>query len=403
MIARAIIVAAALLFLWHGVAAADATTFVLRDNCPPSFEKTDTGICQLRTLYDFYDSVQGAGLGGTQTALPAHRDGFTPEQIDLGRYLFFDPVLSGDGSIACASCHNPRQGFSDGLPRSKGMAGRVVARAAPTLWNTAFLNKFFWDARATTLEDQAVGPLFDPDEMDNTPQRLLDSLNAIPAYQAMFRQAFPAREEEGIALDQVYLALAAFQTSLISLNSRYDRYAHGYHAALSEQEVEGLNIFRSFVARCAECHTPPLFTNQQIAVIGAPEPDGLPLDVGAQITYGAPELKAGFKVPTLRNIVQTAPYMHSGKFDNLHQVAEFYNGGRGHAVPQGVDLHLHWHISSPNLTEYELARLVDFLGTLTDESLTPEVPLQLPSGMAPAGNTIQSHTAKTKTTSGDAS
>ena len=92
----------------------------------------------------------------------------------------------------------------------------------------------------------------------------------------------------GMNQDQVYLALAAFQTSLISLNSRYDRYAHGYHAALSEQEVEGLNIFRSFVARCAECHTPPLFTNQQIAVIGAPEPDGLPLDVGAQITYGAP-------------------------------------------------------------------------------------------------------------------
>ena len=283
------------------------------------------------------------------------------------------------------------------------MAGTEVARAATTLWNTAFLEEFCGDARARSLEDQAVGPLFDPDEMDNTPQRLLDSLNAIPAYQAMFRQAFPAREEEGIALDQVYLALAAFQKSLISLNSRYDRYAHGYHAALSEQEVEGLNIFRSFVARCAECHTPPLFTNQQIAVIGAPEPDGLPLDVGAQITYGAPELKAGFKVPTLRNIVQTAPYMHSGKFDNLHQVAEFYNGGRGHAVPQGVDLHLHWHISSPNLTEYELARLVDFLSTLTDESLTPEVPLQLPSGMAPAGNTIQSHTAKTKTTSGDAS
>jgi cytochrome c peroxidase len=386
-----------------GSGTADAASFVLRDNCPPSFEKTDSGICQLRTLYDFYDSVQGAGLGGTQTALPPHRDGFTPQQIDLGRYLFFDPVLSGDGSIACASCHSPEQGFSDGLARSRGMAGAQVLRAAPTLWNAAFLSKFFWDARATTLEEQAVGPLFDPDEMDNTPQKLLGSLNAIPAYQAMFRQAFPERQQEGIALGEVYLALTAFQTSLISLNSRYDRYAHGYHAALSEQEVEGLNIFRSFVARCAECHTPPLFTNQQVAVIGAPEPDGLPLDVGAQITYGASELKAGFKVPTLRNIVQTAPYMHSGKFDNLHQVAEFYNGGRGHAVPEGVDLQLHWHMTSPNLTEYELDRLVDFLGTLTDESLTPEVPQLLPSGLAPAGNTPQSHTAKTKTTSGDAS
>jgi cytochrome c peroxidase len=392
-----------MLLFWFSAVSADTASFVLRDTCPPSFEKTDTGVCQLRTLYDFYDSVQGAGLGGTQTALPAHRDGFTPEQIDLGRYLFFDPVLSGDGSIACASCHSPRHGFSDGLPRSKGMAGREVARAAPTLWNTAFLNKFFWDARATTLEEQAFGPLFAPDEMNNTPQQLLAALNAIPAYQAMFRQAFPARQQEGIALDEVYLALAAFQTSLISLNSRYDRYAHGYHAALSAEEVEGLNVFRSFVARCAECHTPPLFTNQQVAVIGAPEPDGRPLDVGAQITYGAPELKAGFKVPTLRNIVQTAPYMHSGTFDNLHQVAEFYNGGRGHAVPKGVDLHLHWHISSPNLTEYELDRLVDFLGTLTDESLQPEVPQQLPSGLAPAAHTPPSQTVTTKSTSGDAS
>jgi cytochrome c peroxidase len=102
-----------------------------------------------------------------------------------------------------------------------------------------------------------------------------------------------------------------------------------------------LNVFRSFVARCAECHTPPLFTNQQVAVIGAPEPEGRALDIGAERTFNAPKLKAGFKVPTLRNIDLTAPYMHSGKFDDLHAVAEFYNGGRGHAVPDGVGLHLH--------------------------------------------------------------
>ncbi|MFB0949695.1 MAG: cytochrome-c peroxidase, partial [Halioglobus sp.] len=170
----------------------------------------------------------------------------------------------------------------------------------------------------------------------------------------------------------------AFQTSLISLNSRYDRYAHGFHAALSENEIEGLNIFRSFVARCAECHTPPLFTNQQIAVIGAPEPEGMAIDVGAQKTFEEPRLKAGFKVPTLRNIDRTAPYMHSGSFDSLHAVAEFYNGGRGHAVPEGVDLQLHWHISSPELTDYELDRLVDFMGTVTDESLKPQIPQRLP-------------------------
>ena len=357
----------------------------------------------MRTMYDYYDSVQGAGLGGTQTALPAHRDGFSPQQIDLGRYLFFDPVLSRDGSISCASCHDPQRGFSDSLPRSIGIGGQEQSRAAPTLWNVAFLNKFFWDARASTLEQQMQGPLFAPHEMGNTPEGLLATLNSIPTYQALFRQAYPQRQGADILLEEVYQSLAAFQTSLISLNSRYDRYAHGYHAALSEHEVEGLNIFRSFVARCAECHMPPLFTNQQVAVIGAPEPDGWPLDIGAEKTFNSPVLKAGFKVPTLRNIDRTAPYMHSGKFDNLHEIAEFYNGGRGHAVPAGLDLHLHWHISSPNLTDYELDRLVDFLGTLSDESLTPQIPQRLPSGLAPVAQPATHHIATTNTDPGESS
>ena len=399
---RVTLLAASIPLWWIGMANAETGSFELRDTCPPSFEESATGTCELRTMYDFYDSVQGAGLGGTQTSLPDHRDGFTPQQIDLGRYLFFDPVLSGDATVSCASCHDPDQGFSDGLPRSRGIGSREVSRAAPTLWNTAFLNKFFWDAHAATLEEQVVGPLFAPNEMGNSPDKLLATLNDIPAYQALFHQAYPQRRDEPIQLEEVYDALAAFQTTLISLNSRYDRYAHGYHAALTPPEVEGLNIFRSFVARCAECHTPPLFTNQQVAVIGAPEPQGRPIDVGAQLTYNAPELKAGFKVPTLRNIAQTAPYMHSGRFDNLREVAEFYNGGRGHAVPEGEELQLHWHISSPDLTDYELDRLVDFLGALTDESLKPEVPEELPSGLAPVHGDTQTSIVTTQKSSGDA-
>jgi cytochrome c peroxidase len=372
----------ALLCLNAGMAAHGAD-FALRQTCPPSFQKTDTEQCRLRTFYEFYDSVQGAGLGGTQTELPDHRDGFTPQQIDLGRYLFFDPVLSADGSVACASCHQPDLGFSDGRSRSVGIGGQEVPRAAPTLWNVAFLDSFFWDAHAHSLEEQMLGPLYAPNEMGNTPEQLLASLNGVPAYRDLFKEAFPGRAGSDITLPEIYTAITAFQTSLISLNSRYDRYAHGFHDALNPREIEGLNIFRSFVARCAECHTPPLFTNQQVAVIGAPEPEGLPLDVGAEKTFNAPKLKAGFKVPTLRNIVRTAPYMHSGLFDDLRSVAEFYNGGRGHAVPEGLDLHLHWHISSPNLTDYELDRLVDFMGALTDESLVPQVPERLPSGLAP--------------------
>lgn len=361
--------------------------FQLNSSCPPSFELSVENKCQLRNLYQFYSSVQNKGLGGTTTNLPPHRDGFSPQQIDLGRFLFFDPALSKDGTISCASCHQPDKGFSDNLSRSIGIGGAQGSRGAPTLWNVAFVDKLFWDARAKTLEEQAQGPLFNPVEMANTPEQLLSTLRENKVYRSLFNEAFPNSEQ--IELSQVYSALTAFQTSLISLNSRYDQYAHGYHQALSENEIKGLNVFRSFVARCAECHQPPLFTNNQVAVIGAPEPDGLPFDKGAELTYQAPKLRGGFKVPTLRNIVKTAPYMHSGKYSELRDAVSFYNDGRGNSVPQDQDLLLHWHITSPNLTEREIDLIIDFLATLTDESLTPITPEQVPSGLSPIGTTHQ--------------
>ena len=355
----------------------------LNPRCPPGFEKTAAGVCELRTLYQFYDSLEGRGVGGTRTALPPHRDGFTPQQIDLGRYLFFDPLLSGDGTLSCASCHRPDRGLADGRPRSIGIHGEDAGRAAPTLWNVAFLQRFFWDARGDSLETQAAGPLYSSREMGNDPARLVASLNRNATYRRLFREAFPRDAAGPVTERQVFAALAAFQTSLISLNSRYDRYVHGYAAALSPREIEGLNVFRSFVARCSECHTPPLFTNEQIAVIGAPEPPGRPFDVGAEATFGSPKLKGGFKVPTLRNITRTAPYMHSGAFAQLRDAVEFYNKGRGHAVPKDMHLYLHWHITDPHLTAAEIDRVVDFLGALTDEAFTPVTPARVPSGLTP--------------------
>ena len=378
----------ALLLVVAGAAVASAAALAgeppitLSDRCPPSFEKTAAGVCELRTLYQFYDSLENRGVGGTRTALPPHRDGFTPRQIDLGRYLFFDPLLSGDGTLSCASCHRPDRGLADGRPRSVGIHGQDAGRAAPTLWNVAFLKRFFWDARADSLEAQAVGPLYSPREMGNTPAQLLASLNGNATYRRLFRDAYP-QSHGAITPQQVYASLAAFQTSLISLNSRYDRYVHGYAAALTPREIEGLNVFRSFVARCSECHTPPLFTNEQVAVIGVPEPPGRPFDVGAEATFGSPKLKGGFKVPTLRNITLTAPYMHSGTFAKLRDAVEFYNKGRGHAVPEGMHLYLHWHITDPKLTDTEIDRVVEFLGALTDEAFLPVVPERVPSGLAP--------------------
>lgn len=356
-------------------------TSILACNCPPGFQLTEINTCVSRNLYQQYTSLQNAGVGGLKSALPIPRDGFSPQQIDLGRLLFFDPVLSEDGTVSCATCHNPYKGFADGMPVTIGVGGASQTRSAPTLWNVAYLNSFFWDGRSNTLEDQMQGPLYSSIEMGNTRDHLLTSINKIENYKNLFQEAFPKRENDSIELDDIYTAITAFESSLVSLNSRYDQYAHGFSEALNNNEIEGLNIFRSFVARCAECHTPPLFTNQQIAVIGVPEMEGKPLDPGAQIPNNDVSMRGGFKVPSLRNIAITAPYMHSGSKKTLRDAAEFYNLGRGHAVPKDEELILHWHIWEPDLTEDELDRLVDFMNTLTDESFLPNIPQEVPSGL----------------------
>jgi cytochrome c peroxidase len=352
----------------------------LNNSCPPGFKRDAQNRCINKNLYLQYAVPNAPGVGGLKTALPLVREGFSPQQIDLGRYLFFDPVLSANGKISCATCHNPKKGFSDGLASSIGIDDYPLQRAAPSLWNVAYLKLLYWDGRASSLEEQMQGPLFSEHEMGNTPEKLIQTINSIPTYRHFFQEAFPDKEKgETILLDEIYLAITAFQSSLISLNSRYDQYAHGHHKALNKKEIEGMNVFRSFVARCAECHTPPLFTNQQIAVIGVPEPNGNALDPGAEIPFNEKTLRGGFKVPSLRNIVKTAPYSHSGAFKNLKEAIRFYTLGRGHAVPENENLILHWHIWEPQLSEEEIDRLVDFLHTLTDESFTPEIPNTLPS------------------------
>ena len=220
--------------------------FHLTDTCPASFELIDGG-CVLRNRYREYRSLRDAGVGGLKTGLPPLREGFSPQQIDLGRYLFFDPILSADGSISCASCHDPAQGFADGRAQAVGINGQTLPRSAPSLWNIGFFSTLLWDGSKSSLEEQMQGPLYSPVEMGNNPAQLLDALNGNHAYRALFEQAFGSTP---IALDHIYTAITAFESSLISLNSRYDLYAHGYHAALSKDEIAGLNVFRSFVARC---------------------------------------------------------------------------------------------------------------------------------------------------------
>jgi cytochrome c peroxidase len=364
----------------------------LATDCPPSFEQLADGTCEFRSLYDLYSSVDGHG--GLRAKLPAMRGRYTAKQIALGKYLFFDRALSHDQTLACADCHNPRLGFSDGRGRSLGVAQprappgapasrRELDRGAPTLWNVGFLGRLFWDGRAATLAEQASGPLFAADEMANTPDGLTQTLNAIPAYRALFADAYAREAARDITVDEIENALAAFQTSLVSFNSRYDRYAFGDASALTPLEQEGHNVFRGFVARCSQCHVPPLFTDGELAVVGAPAVAGQPYDRGAGRQSDDPALVGAFRTPTLRNIALTAPYFNAGQFATLRDVVTFYNDTRGHAVPKSVPQQVHWHIAmkAPQLSEADVDALVAFLGTLTDESLKPRVPEAVPSGL----------------------
>ena len=372
-----------LLLLWlisATTAKSETREFSLVDNCPAGFKINEQLVCKLDSLYNHYGSPHNSGVGGPRAGLPELRDGFSPQVIDLGRYLFFDPLLSGDNTIACSSCHDPDHGFADGRGRAVGIKGVSLDRSAPSLWNIGFFDTLLWDGSKASLETQLLGPLYASNEMGNTPEQLLKDLSSNTTYLRLFSDAFGT---PNINLDRVYTALSAFEASLISLNSRYDFYAHGLHNNLSPSELEGLNVFRSFVSRCGECHTPPLFSNQEIAIIGVPEPKGRPFDPGAGATSGIPSQHGGFRVPSLRNIAKTAPYMHQGNFKTLRDTVAFYNGGRGHAAPKDENLLIHWHIWEPNLRDEELDRLVDFLHALTDEGFMPSIPERVPSGLAP--------------------
>jgi cytochrome c peroxidase len=237
----------------------------------------------------------------------------------------------------------------------------------------------FWDARANKLEEQVLHPLFDPYEMGNTKSLLYARLANSDEYMRLFQLAFP--KDERFELEQLYTALAAFQTSLISLDSPYDRYRNGEGQSMNDEQKRGMALFFSNQTRCSECHQPPFFTNHKLAIIGAPDRPGQAFDNGAGDVFNQPKLRGAFRVPSLRNIASTAPYMHSGALSGLQDVLEFYNAGRGSAVPAGVQLNIHWHIWEPNLSQKELKSLASFMEALTDEQSLPEIPKRLPSGM----------------------
>ncbi|MFN9296953.1 MAG: cytochrome-c peroxidase [Acidobacteriota bacterium] len=270
-------------------------------------------------------------------------------EVALGKRLFFDPKLSADGRVACASCHDPQHGFADPKPVSEGVGGRRGRRNAPTVLNAAYWRTQFWDGRAPSLEQQARGPITNELEMAHEPAKLMAKLKADGEYV----EAFGGRE---ITMEAVVEAIAAYERTLLSGNSAADRYLYGGDkTALGEEAILGLKVFRQ---HCVSCHMigreHGLFTDHEFHNIGI----GVNA-VGELTDLG--QSKGRFRTPSLRNVARTAPYMHDGSLKTLRQVVDYYVGG-GNSNP-----HLDARIRPLALSGAERAGLVAFLESLNGE------------------------------------
>lgn len=288
------------------------------------------------------------------SVLLTEEQALTPERVALGKRLFFEKALSRDSTVSCGSCHFQEIGFTDGLAISEGIDGRIVGRNAMHLANTAWASSMFWDGGVPTLELQVVVPIQNPLEMDNTVAIALERLSADPTYVAQFQQAY----QRGPDLHTLTHAIAAFERTLISDKSPYDRYVTGEDInAMGASARRGMLLFYGEKAECFHCHAGNLqsdFTFQnngiqaEYADIGRADVTQNPQDVGK------------FKVPSLRNVAVTAPYMHDGSFATLEEVIHHYeSGGKRH--PNQSDL-----VRPFTLSEQEREDLLAFLHALTD-------------------------------------
>lgn len=278
----------------------------------------------------------------------------TPAGIELGRRLFYDPKLSRDGSVSCASCHQQASAFAHTRHRvSHGIGGQLGTRNAPALFNLAWQPDFMWDGAVTHLELQPLAPLTNPVEMGSKLPQVIETLSRDPDYPARFAEAFGS---PGVDSQRMLRALTQFIGTMVSADSAYDRAARG-GAPLSPEAEHGLAVFRQ---QCASCHTEPLFTDHRFADNGL---DATARDPGRGAISGDPKDRGRFRVPSLRNVALTAPYMHDGRFETLREVIDHYAHGIQHSAS------LDPRLAAPrDLSLADQRALLAFLPTLTDEA-----------------------------------
>jgi len=328
------------------------------------------------------------------------------EKVNLGRMLFWDPVMSGGKDVACVSCHHPDFGYADGIDLPLGVNGRglgvnrtggvLVKRNSPTVINTAFNGidnngnyspldaPMFWDSRVKSLELQAIHPMLSKEEMRGeliSEAAIIDTiihrLNTISQYKAMFAAAFGSDE---ITEERIGMAIATFERTIVANNSRFDQYMRGDNDALSDDEIDGMNRF--VAVGCADCHNGAMFSDYELHTIGVPN-HALVTDEGATGDFD-------FRTPTLRNLLYTEPYMHNGEFETLEDVVEFYEDiadGRENRINSQLDINdLDRDARNLNLNGRDVDEIVAFLRALTDDNFDKTVPQSVPSGLSVGGN-----------------
>ena len=327
-----------------------------------------------------------------QAAYYAKQDRETPSSdlLELGKVLFFDPVLSANNQRSCASCHSPDKAFADGLARSVAFDFKGnVSRNAPTLLNAVFSTAYFWDSRAQYLQDQVPDVVVKSEELHGDYEAMVQKLQGSSEYRKMFKRAFAQQKDNLLNTNTINRAIAAYVQSLVALNSPFDKYMRRETAVLDEHAKRGFNLFMGKAA-CGTCHfapifngtVPPRYLESESEVLGVTTTADfthptLDADIGKAGVIPAEVYRFSFKTPTVRNAGVTAPYMHNGAFTTLNQVLDFYDAGGGAGLGLAVP-HQTLPATPLNLTGTEKEDLIAFMQALTDTTSVRSVPKKLP-------------------------
>ncbi|MEN9998248.1 MAG: hypothetical protein RI922_1238 [Bacteroidota bacterium] len=339
---------------------------------PPVIEKYEPTLPA--TLYNY----SNISLPASFTSSPmnffnsiSNSNPITDAGATLGRVLFYDRQLSRNNKVSCSSCHQQEFAFANNTSFSKGLYNEQTARNSMAIINTRFSFRFFWDLRSVTMENQVLEPIKNHVEMDMTLEEVVEKVKSISYYPGLFQQAFGTTE---VSSQRISYALSQFLHSMVSYQSKYDQGVENNFADFTQLELDGKDLFFSGTVNCNHCHFTVNFFGNQPAVNGL---DANYTDNGIGTITGDPADNGKFKIPTLRNIEMTAPYMHDGRFSTLEEVVEHYNSGIQPHPNLDDRLTVEGQIGGTpkhyNMTAYQKQSLVAFLKTLTDHSFLTDV------------------------------